>query len=1151
MVRLELLGPLRVFDHRGQEVTPPGRREQAALVALATVSPTSLSVERLASELYHDRETTDPRNAVQAVISRLRRSLGRSAGCVETTVSGYRGVDLTFDVDDVEQLLQEARDASDPARAQAGLDEARRRWRGPTLDGLEGDLIDGERLRIDNLVADAEDHVLDRRLAAGGDADLIGALEAAVRRLPLRERRWELLMLALYRDGRQAEALRTFQRARAILSNQLGLEPGPGLSRLEQQILAQDPDLAHPSPAASPVSDRPRGHGTKAGQDPTDSGIDQSAASTPLPAGTITVLMCDVEGSVRRWEAAPTDTADHIADLHRVWAGAAAAHEGRVVKSTGDGIMAVFTTAHRALAAAAAAMASHEPGPLTVRAAAHSGPLEPVADDYRGPVVNRCARLLDVAHGGQILASATTADLARADLAAELDLRDLGFHWLRDVPDPLGVWQLVGPGVRSTFPPLRTHGPDSLPRLRANLLGRDELTATVAEHVGTAPLVTLIGPGGIGKTSTALATAWELVGIRPARFVDLARVIDPAAVADRIADDLGLTDHDDDREPVERISDRLRANTDLLVIDNAEHVLDAVADVVDAVLRYETKGSFLVTSRQPLALPGEVVVAVPPLALPTSDDDLGATGRSPSVQLFLSRVKAARPDVDVPDGLLPVVAHICRHLDGLPLAIELAASRASVLSIDDIAARLDDQLRLLRQLRGTRERRHQSLEAVVGWSIDLLSPGGRELFDRLSVMAGSFGLDGVEALTRHLGLTTVDPLDDLDELQQASLLVVEPGGSRYRLLEPIRQVAAAELAQRGLETETRQAHAWWMTDLVEDAHRRRDESRAESLGRIDRERAQLTAALAWMADSGQRDLASAIALPCAWWFLTRDPRTGERLLGRLLEMGDRDDDPVGWARLVAGVAIATSANPRPAVAEPVLDAVTVFDDHDLDNAGLVRVAAAIAQTHTTDTELPLRLLGEAERMVSSDDRWALAVVDMATMALQNMIMTLVPGAVDRSEAIARGERAAASFRQVGEDWALGVTLGELGRLHQRVGDLDAAELCFVEALELFRDRDYHGNHYLLSELGRIYSGRGEHDRALACHRRSLEIAEADGSPACMAGSLAGFAHAAEARGERDLAVGYYRQALDLVGDATIIEHGPHEWRQRIEALLTD
>ena len=1156
MLQIGLLGPLVVVDDDGADLTPAGGRERNGLATLAVVSPESLSTERLAVELYRERGTTDPRNAVQAMVSRLRRALGRSAGSVETTTNGYRLVDVTIDVDEAERLLREALAADDIGAAADLLDEARRLWRGPTLEGLDGDLIDAERLRIDGLRHDVEDVLLDRRVRSAGETDrggrasrthhdLIGDLEASVRDQPLREQRWELLMLSLYRAGRQADALRAFQRARALLAEHLGLDPSPGLMDLERRILDHDPDL-DPDP----------GTDTTVESDPDRTPHAPARPLSALPSGTLSVLMCEVEGSVRRWEADPTDTAADIERLHRVWGSAVKAGGGFVVSrsgtSMGDGIVAVFETADRAVRAAADAMADTDGSELAVKAAIHTGSLHPADDgEYRGQVVNRCARLLDLVRGGQILVSGTTAELVRDHLGDgsddDLGLRELGSHWLRDVPEPMLLWQVTGPALRSSFPPLRSKEQASLPRLRSRLLGRDSLVERIAGLVAEDPLVTLLGPGGIGKTTTAVAVGWEVLGGRLVTFVDLARVDDPAVVAERLAEAV-VPGHDDDhRPPTTRLVDRLAWNTDLVIIDNAEHVIDAVTEVVDEVLAADLKGSFLITSRQPLGLTDELIVGVPPLEVPDDDDDLGTTGRSPSVTLFLERARTLRPGFGVSDGLLPVVAHICRRLDGMPLAIELAAGRASVLSIDDIAARLDDQLRLLRQVRSQRDRRHRSLEAVVQWSVDQLSPAAREVFERVSVMTGGFDLDGLEQLLDQCRLDGLDALEAIDELHGASLITVEHGGSRFRMLEPIRQFAAAALTARGQETATRRAHAGWITNLAADAHRRRDPSRAEARTRLDTEADQVLAALSWIADADQADLAGELAYPVGWWFLTTDARAGERVLRRLLPVVDPNVDPLGWAKVVLGLGMATAAHPNSEVVDHSLEALGIFDEHDHPDRGLVRLAALFSQTGGTDFDLPLRLLADADHMVPHDDRFGRALVDMSTMIVNSILLGLQSTDADGPEAVERGERAMAVFREYGEMWALGTTLGEMGRLHQRLGDLEAAEACYLESLELFEGEDHHGTHYVLTELARLAVDRGQLGRADRFNVEAMRIAEQDGNGGCVASTLAGMAYTADARGEVERATDLYRQALQMTSD-TIIEVGRADWEKALERL---
>ena len=536
-------------------------------------------------------------------------------------------------------------------------------------------------------------------------------------------------------------------------------------------------------------------------------------------------------------------------------------------------------------------------------------------------------------------------------------------------------------------------------------------------------------------------------------------------------------------------------------------------------------------------MPGETVIAVPPLV---ADDG--------AVQLFCDRVSAVQPNLEIDEQQLAVAAGICRRLDGIPLAIELAAGRATVLSIDDIAARLDDQLRLLRQPLSTGEPRHESLEAVVTWSVDLLSPTARRLFERLAVMAGTFSVTGAEVVAANCGLEPDTVLDGLDELVRASLLVAEGRGGRLRMLEPIRQAALARLSEQGLEGQTRRAHARWSADLLADAHSRRDHTRGEAMGRLETD--HLNAAVGWLAETDDEiELVCDLALPAGWWYLSHDVRQGGRLLGRLLARLDRNHDELAWALTVMGLAVATATDPRSEVAAPSLDAITILDRHGHPDAGVCRVAAALAQTETSDIEIPVRLLSEAERLVSSDDQWATAVVDLVVMAVESLLHNLGRGTIDTDSLLAKGERAAAVFAAMEEQWALGVTLTELGRVYQRLGDIEEAEARFLQGLEQLSDEhDYHGRHYVFTELGRLASARGEHERAVELHDRAEEIAAGDGNPGCMAMVLAGKADAAEARGDRVAAIEHYTRALDLMDLESLIETGADEWRRALDRL---
>lgn len=1129
MLDVRLLGPFEVRNEAGEVLTPSGQRERAAIALLAIAAPTTVSTDRLADELYGEDAGSDPRNAVQAVISRLRKALGREAGLLETHGAGYRLVDVHLDSDELEAMVAEAANLDGTAQVDQ-LGEALGLWRGPTLSDLgPSATLDAERFRLDELKASAGDSLLDVRARLGDiDPSLISDLEAATREQPTREGRWALLMRVLYQAGRQADALRAYQRARRLLGEQFGLEPGPALVALEQQILDHDPELGRGADQSMVVS----------------AALDAPAPA--LPSGTVSVLLCDVEGSVRQWEAAPQKTADRIASLHDIWTVAVANADGALVKSTGDGIMAVFSTAADAITAAVEGQrAHHRSAALKVRVAVNTGPITPIDGDYRGPLVNRCARLLELAAGGQILVTGLTAALAEGGLDPTTKLRSIGSHWLRDVPEPVEVAQVNSVGIASEFPDVPSIGPSGLPRLRTEVLGRDELRADLVERVGEYPLITLLGPGGIGKTTLSLAAAWEISGTRNVVFVDLAAMKEPETIARRIAD--AVSHSDDDRPPAQRLADRLRTNTDLVVLDNAEHVLDAVADMLDEVLANDLKGSFIVTSRQPLALPGEHVIAVPPLPLPADDADLVATAATPAVALFLDRLQRAKPDLALPNGLLPVVVHICRRLDGIPLAIELAAGRASVLAIEDIAARLDDQLRLLRQVPATRERRHRSLEAVVTWSLDQLQPRSRELFTLLSVFAGDFGMAAVEQVMATYGLDPLDALDQLSELSSASLLSVERG-SRFRMLEPIRQLAAAELEDAGGTRAARRAHVEWVTDLLVGAFDQQGSERRIRLELADGEADEIRAATASIADEGFSDIVERFTIAGSYWFVSRDPIRGAELWSRIVAANEPERDELVYATAVIGWCTVTASHPAVPRPDEVGRAIAILDEHDHPTRGLARIVASFGFVQNADMETAMRHLDAAAPLISSDDAWAHAILDMAYVAFNSLaVMMNMPAPHSVEATVQRGERAATTFRHLEDRWALGITLGELGRLKQHQGDLEGAEKALLESVELFGDTEYHGMHYILSEIGKLASSRGDHEAAAEFHRQALEIAKSDGGNACLAVTLGALAASAEIEGDIAAAVGYYEEALAL-DEAQLKPGVPSAWSDDLERL---
>jgi predicted ATPase len=499
----------------------------------------------------------------------------------------------------------------------------------------------------------------------------------------------------------------------------------------------------------------------------------------PRPLGLLTFVFTDIEGSTRRWE----DDADamkaaliaHDAALRR----AIEAHGGWLFKHTGDGACAAFGSARAAVDAAVDAQRELH---LPVRIGIATGEAEERDGDFFGPVLNRVARVMAAGHGGQVLVAASTAALLDG-----IDLVDLGEHRLRDVPGPVRLFQVRAEGLRTRFPPVRSLAATTgnLPMPATTLFGRDRDLGAVTALLGSHRFVTLTGVGGVGKTRLAL----EVAGVLGPEFsdgvwlVELAPIGDPAAVPDGVANVLGISPRSG-LSVSASITEALAGRRLLLVMDNCEHVLGAAAEVIDGLLAGAPSVKVLATSREGLRLPAEHLWAVPPL-------DVGRGLASPAVELFAERARAGSPGFSfIGAGDVEAVTDICRRLDGLPLAIELAAARMVSMTPADIRDRLDDRFRLLSG--GARSlERHQTLRQAVAWSYDLLSPEEQGVLCRCAVFADGFDLQAATWMCDELRMDDFAVLDVLDSLVRKSLVTVSREGAhtRYRLLETIRQFA--------------------------------------------------------------------------------------------------------------------------------------------------------------------------------------------------------------------------------------------------------------------------------------------------------------------------------------------------------------------------
>jgi predicted ATPase len=570
----------------------------------------------------------------------------------------------------------------------------------------------------------------------------------------------------------------------------------------------------------------------------------------------VTFLFTDVEGSTRRWEADAEGMRKALAAHDEVLRKAIEAHGGWLFKHTGDGVCAAFASPKCAVDAAVAAQ---RPLELPVRMGIATGEAELRGADYFGAVLNRAARVMAAGHGGQILLADSTAGLLSG-----VDLVDLGPRRLRDLPTPIGVFQVRAEGLRADFAPLRAldASPGNLRAATTSFIGRESEVAELQAAVKAHRLVTLTGVGGVGKTRLAL----EVAARRADEFPDgvwifeLAAVTDPAAVPDAVAAVLGIT-----QQPGKTVSESVAAALEgrvrLLVFDNCEHVLDAAGDLIEAILAQSATAKILTTSREGLGVADEHLWPVPSLGVGTGID-------SSAVTLFGERAQAVAPHFSVRDESDAVV-EICSRLDGIPLAIELAASRMASMTANEVRDRLDHRFRLLVGSRRGLER-HHTLRHAMAWSYDLLDDTEKTVLDRCSVFAGGFDLQSACAVAGSDDLDEYAILEVLDALVRKSLLIADrsSGRTRFSMLETIRQFAEEQLVAHGAATDARTLHARHFAGREADIIAMWDSPRQrEAYHWFTVELANLRAAFRWAADRGDLDAAAAIATYATLGFL--------------------------------------------------------------------------------------------------------------------------------------------------------------------------------------------------------------------------------------------------------------------------------------------
>ena len=587
-----------------------------------------------------------------------------------------------------------------------------------------------------------------------------------------------------------------------------------------------------------------------------------------------TFLFTDIEGSSKLWESAPEQMKLALQRHHAILQEVIASNGGSVFQIVGDAFCAAFLSAPSAISAAVIAQRSlHEeqwdlPFPIRVRMGIHTGEGEPMSADSSiggyasNQTLNRVARILKAAHGGQILVSLVTKELLKDSLPANMELRDMGKHYLKNLIRPEHLFELNVEGLPSDFPPLNTLNtlPNNLPAQLTSFIGRVLELAEVKQLLTRTPLLTVTGPGGTGKTRFSLQLAAEVLDMKQFTdgvwLVELAPLADPTLVAQTVASTLGLREQPG-RTILDTLVDYLRGKNLLLILDNCEHLIEACAQLANALLRAAPHLKILATSREALRITGETAYHLPSLPLPDSQAaSLEALAQNDCVRLFVDRALAAYPPFRLKEKNAPAIAEICLQLDGIPLAIELAAAHTKVFPPKQIAARLDDRFRLLTGGSRAELPRHQTLRALIDWSYDLLSEAERALLWRLSIFAGGWSFEAAQAVCGK-GIDT-EVLDLLMQLVNKSLVAVEEEleEGRYHLLETIRQYARDKLFESGEAEQVRDRHLEYFLHYAEAAEPKlRSAEQLAWLERVETEHDNLRSALAWSLESGSSERA--------------------------------------------------------------------------------------------------------------------------------------------------------------------------------------------------------------------------------------------------------------------------------------------------------
>jgi len=845
----------------------------------------------------------------------------------------------------------------------------------------------------------------------------------------------------------------------------------------------------------------------------------------------LTFLFTDIEGSTRLWEQYPEAMQTALARHDELVRQAIEAHGGQVFKTMGDAFCAAFQQPTDGLNAALVMQRALQQerwasigGALRVRVALHSDKAEARDNDYFGPAVNRVARMLAAAHGGQILLSASVEAKTRSTLPLSAMTRNLGEHRLKDLTQPESIFQLITSDLPSDFPPLRSLEAfvHNLPAQLTSFVGREKEIAEVKRLLTTTHLLTLTGVGGTGKTRLALHVAADLLDTfaNGAWLVELAPVSDPTLLERALASTLGIRE-DANRPLLTVLVEYLRPKQLLLVLDNCEHVIQESARLAESLLRACPQLKVLATSREALGVPGETPFHVPSLSLPDvrqlplNGDLAQALTQYEAVRLFVERATSTQSRFQLTAQNARAIAEICHRLDGIPLALELAAARVRAMPIEQLSMRLSDRFRLLTGGSRTALPRQQTLQALIDWSHDLLPEPEKILLRRLSVFAGGWTLEAAEYVADFPPLAAVEVLDLVTHLVDKSLVVLEESldGPRYRLLETIRQYARDKLLLASEGETTRDRHLEFFTHYAERAAPelwRFDQ--VQWLDRLEIEHDNLRAALEWSLAAedlphlaqGQR-LASNLG---NFWLVRGYWSEGREWFRALLERPEpQPTRERAWALAMAGF-MASAQNARPEAEQLHTESLALsraLGDQRTEAYALWGWADSIFNTHgRAEREAVYRQSLALFRQLDEKPGQILALGRLAGLSADR----------DRAASRAFYEENMALCRAIGHRLGLAGTLNALAFVERDQGNLHAARGFLEEARDIFRAaRDKSGLAGSLGTLGLVLNEQVDYPAALAAYQEALALNRDLGGQQSVAGTLIGLSSVQMALGD--------------------------------------